>query len=106
MGGTLGTEDLITRREAAEIAGVHINTVRLWEQSGRVSAQKAPNGVVLIPRDEIERIAAERHDSAMGDRERVAALEADNRRLQEELDRLRGQYQQLLDKVISLVRSD
>ena len=52
-------EEWITRREASEIADVHMNTIRLWEQSGRITTKKAGNGMVLIPRHEIEGRSAE-----------------------------------------------
>lgn len=96
------TQDMITRREAAEIAGVHMNTVRLWEQSGRVTAEKAPNGVVLIPRVEIERIAAERHDNAQTEKERIAGLETEVRMLREELERERSERATLLARILEM----
>ena len=100
--GKSAIEDEVTRREAAEMAGVHINTVRLWEQTGRVQIRKAENGVVMIPRDQIEGIIEQRRDSGMDDGARIASLETENRMLREERDQLREQYERLLEKIISL----
>lgn len=91
--------EYVTRREAAELAGVHINTVRLWERTGRVSTMKQDNGVVMIPRAEVDQIVEHRRESAMDDNARMAALEAENRVLREELEVVRGQFQQVLDRI-------
>lgn len=47
------TDDLISRREAAQRADVHINTIRLWEDAGRLHAIKQENGRVLIRSSEL-----------------------------------------------------
>lgn len=94
--------ELITRREAAEMAGVHINTIRLWETTGRVETSKGDNGVVMIPRPQIEAIVESRRDSSMDDRARIAALEATLRASEAELERTRRQYDRLLERVIEL----
>jgi hypothetical protein len=95
-------EDHLTRREAAELAKVHLNTVRLWESTGRVDTIKAANGVVMIPRSQILEIIESRRGSGMDDSARIAALEAENRMLREERDKITNQYQRILDRFIEL----
>lgn len=99
----------VTRREAAELAGVHINTIRLWESTGRVDTEKAENGVIMIPRQQIEDIAEQRRDAGMDDAARIAALETENRMLREllegkerELEDLKAQQSTMLDRIIQL----
>lgn len=69
----------MTRREAAELAGVHINTVRIWETTGRVEVHKGENGIVLIPRSQVEAVIETRRDLALEDKAKIAALEAELR---------------------------
>jgi DNA-binding transcriptional MerR regulator len=95
-------DQMITRREAAELAGVHINTVRLWESTGRVRTEKADNGVVLIPREDTERVIDTRHDATLSDKERIAALEVEVRMLREERDNALAERATLLARIIEL----
>lgn len=76
---TKGNERFVTRREAAELAGVHINTVRIWETTGRVEVHKGENGIVLIPRSQVEAVIETRRDLALEDKAKIAALEAELR---------------------------
>jgi DNA-binding transcriptional MerR regulator len=94
-------EGFVTRREAAEMAGVHPNTIRLWESTGRVSAKKRADGVVLIPRAEIEEIITQRVVPRT-DAEKVAALEAENRELRRQNEELLERYDRLLQSVLDL----
>lgn len=104
-------ERLVTRREAAEIAGVHVNTVRLWERTGRVHPQKddSGSGVVMIPLAEIEAIVEARREHSLDGPARAAALETENRMLREQLDetkeelrQLRERYQQFTERVMRM----
>lgn len=92
----------VTRREAAAIAGVHYNTVRLWERTGRIRPRRATNGDVLIDARELEEVMRERGAGIPDDRSRIAALEAENRLLREQLARTSEQYERLLEKVLQL----
>ena len=65
----------ITRREASELAGVHLITIRLGEEAGRLDAQKGANGVVTVRRAQVEQIAAARAGGDLTDAERIAILE-------------------------------
>jgi hypothetical protein len=85
---------------------VHINTVRLWERTGRVHPQKLSNGVVMIPRVEVEAIVATRREGTRSDAEHRAELEAENRMLREEKVDLERRYEKLLDEVIRLAAEE
>jgi predicted site-specific integrase-resolvase len=54
------TLDLILTAEAARIAHVASETIRLWERQGRLSAIKSSRGVRLFDRADVERLARER----------------------------------------------
>jgi hypothetical protein len=97
---------LITRREASELAGVHINTIRLWESTHRVDTVKGDNGVVLIPRSQVEEIVESRRDLNLDDKSKIAALDAELRVTRDELERMRAQYRQLLDRMLDAREHD
>ncbi len=50
----------LTTTDAARIAGVAANTIRLWERLGRLPALRTASGVRLFARADVERVAAER----------------------------------------------
>lgn len=52
---TVNVRDDLTIREAAALAGLTPETLRVWVRRGRVKAHKAINGQWRIPRSEIER---------------------------------------------------
>lgn len=106
-----GTEEiLLSRREAARVAGVHYNTVRLWEQSGRLTPHRQENGDVLISRSELDEvIEARKEETGDGDNPRVAALETEVRLLTTERDRLvadlrsaQERYDKLVERVATI----
>lgn len=92
----------VTRRQAATIAGVHYNTVRLWERHGRIHPRRAPNGEMMIDVRELEEIMRDRGTTQPDDRSRIAALEAENKLLREQLAVVSERYEKLLDKVLQL----
>lgn len=97
-------DDYLTRREAAELADVHMNTIRLWESTGRLNPIKRDDGVVMVPRAEVEGIIATRvrpHSEA----ERIAGLEAENRELRRQLDETLARYDDLLKKMIETLEA-
>lgn len=49
----------ITRRQAAARAGVHYNTVRIWERTGKVSTSSLGNQT-LISEDDFKAVVADR----------------------------------------------
>jgi molybdopterin-binding protein len=46
--------------QAAEMLGISVETLRRWEQEGRVRMDRSDGGQRLVPIDEITRILAER----------------------------------------------
>lgn len=105
----MATEGLVTRREAARIAGVHYNTIRLWERSGRLQPEKQPNGDVMIDRRQLEAVMADRKEGDSSDDPRVHVYEAEIRLLTEERDRLLAElrsanerYDKLVDRITDI----
>jgi len=52
------TKTMMTRREAAKYAGVHYNTVRLWEKQGRITPERVMVGGVEEVRISVEQLTA------------------------------------------------
>lgn len=103
----------VSRQEAARLAGVHPNTIRLWEESGRVHPRKLENGRVMIPMSELEAVVKERRTPEGDPEHRIAELETENGILKAELAFLREAYTQiqkehaeLLSAVIELARKE
>jgi len=48
---------LLTTADAARIVGVSSETIRSWENEGKLSAVRTASGIRLFARDEIERAA-------------------------------------------------
>ncbi|MBA2725427.1 MAG: hypothetical protein H0U53_05505 [Actinobacteria bacterium] len=103
---------LLSRRQAAASAGVHYNSIRAWEKAGLLRAERHQVGrrqEVRIHLEDLERLLRTRseqmgHSSSRGRaatrptaeeqdggtrplRERIAALEGENRLLRELLER-------------------
>jgi len=108
-------ENLLSRREVAHLARVHPNTVKnVWERNGwltRVEIKVGRQMEVRYRRDEVEALIAERrsqhepaYDPEFGNATRLAALEAENTLLREELDRLRKQHEDLLQEILRRTR--
>jgi excisionase family DNA binding protein len=53
-------EPLIMVSEAARVARVSPDTIRRWEQSGRLEAIRTSGGIRLFSRADVERVAVER----------------------------------------------
>jgi len=100
--------ELIGRREAARRAGVHVNTIRLWERTGRLTPYKQENGNVLIDPTELETIVTDRHDGSDEEKLRIraATLEAENRLLREQLEEERHRNEKLLHTIIELASGE
>ena len=52
--------DFLTTTDAARIAGVAANTIRLWERLGKIPAQRTASGVRLFRLEDVQRVAAQR----------------------------------------------
>jgi len=95
------TGEWITRRQAAELVRVHVNTIRLWEAAGKVESRRASNGLVLLRRDEMQEIAENRAaDHALLS---PGNSEEQVRMLLHQLDEANTRYDRLLDAYQRLV---
>jgi DNA-binding transcriptional MerR regulator len=113
-----GTEDTISRSEAAKRYGRHYNTIRKWEKKGLVTPQRIMvNGVeeVRLPVAELDAVAArmggtsddvdaarptteeswEQYEELQRFRRDNAALEATVELLREQVEFLRGHLSEL-----------
>ena len=105
-------EGYVDREEAAQLAGVHWNTIRLWERTGRVHPKREMRGAkerVLIPLSELQAIIdtrgakyapAPNHDQISSLRESIARLEAELGASRERLTELRNERERLLDRLL------
>jgi MerR family transcriptional regulator, heat shock protein HspR len=79
---------------AAELAGLHPQTLRTWEREGLVDPARSAGGTRRYSRNDITRlqeICVLTGDGLnLAGIRRVLALQEDTRRLQAEIDRLRG----------------
>ncbi len=104
MAKTVEGPELVPRREAARLAGVHYNTIRLWERQGYLETSRGDGGDIMVSLEQLEDVIRRRKEGAGAiDAPRIAALEAENRLLREERDRLVTQLervQQILERVI------
>lgn len=82
----------LSRREAAAYAGVHYNTIRLWEQRGRLEPERVTvNGVeeVRIPIAQLEELMQERDEvTTARSRPRPTFTSPENARLWAALEKL------------------
>ena len=80
----------LTRREAARRANVHYNTIRHWEQTGRLRRGKRTGARgYLVSASDLDRIAGSGRGSSGGtDDARIAALERRFNELLAGLERL------------------
>jgi len=60
--------------EAAEMLGVRIETVRRWEQEGKIHATRTAGGQRVVPASEVARLLAERRE-----RQKVTSASVRNR---------------------------
>ena len=52
-------EELLRMREAAKTLGVHEQTIRNWDEAGKIRTIRSPGGQRKVPRSEIERMMGE-----------------------------------------------
>jgi hypothetical protein len=91
----------VSRREAAVLIGVHYNTIRKWERSGRIrserrDADRTARSVIRIPVTEVERLRRERQFEANRDPEQAQGrMSAELMALREENTELRAKLRDL-----------
>ncbi len=84
---------------AAELAGMHPQTLRIYERKGLIDPFRTPGGTRRYSQEDIERLQLIQDMTAEGMNlegvRRVLALQEENRRLKKKLDRLRDKIEDL-----------
>lgn len=87
---------------AAELAEMHPQTLRMYEQRGLISPKRSPKNTRLYSQRDVERLRRIQEMTAHGLNlvgvEAVLALEARVRKLRDENERLRGRLEELETK--------
>lgn len=95
---------------AAELAGVHPQTLRIYERKGLVDPARTQGGSRRYSDDDIQllrRIQELTNDGLnLAGVQRVLELEAENRRLRDQLDELRAQVQAEIAEIERRHRAD
>lgn len=90
---------------AAELAGMHPQTLRIYERKGLIDPARTPGGTRRYSQEDIERLQLIQEMTAEGMNlegvRRVLSLQEENRRLKRKLDRLRDKLEEL-EEVIEL----
>jgi MerR family transcriptional regulator, heat shock protein HspR len=84
---------------AAELAGMHPQTLRIYERKGLIDPARTPGGTRRYSQEDIERLQLIQDMTAEGMNlegvRRVLALQEENRRLKKKLDRLRDKVEEM-----------
>ena len=103
----------LSRQEAAKRAGVHYNTIRKWAEEGLLETKKIPGQgpyEVQIEVGSLDRVIASRHTARQlpdsDTRERLAALESENRELRTRLAQSETERRELLERVLRLAERE
>jgi MerR family transcriptional regulator, heat shock protein HspR len=84
---------------AAELAGMHPQTLRIYERKGLIDPARTPGGTRRYSQEDIERLQLIQDMTAEGMNlegvRRVLALQEENRRLKRKLDRLRDKIEEM-----------
>lgn len=99
----------MTRRQLAAFAGVHLNTVRLWEREGKIEPHTAdgPNGVTIVySTAEVTKFLAQRgHVKPRASaREHLARVQVENGVLREQLAYERTRSERLERELAKIAR--
>jgi MerR family transcriptional regulator/heat shock protein HspR len=84
---------------AAELAGMHPQTLRIYERKGLLEPYRTPGGTRRYSQDDIERLQLIQDLTSQGLNlegvKQVLALQEENRRLKRKLNRLRDKLEDL-----------
>ncbi len=84
---------------AAELAGMHPQTLRIYERKGLIDPFRTPGGTRRYSQEDIERLQLIQDMTSQGLNlegvKRVLALKEENRRLKQKLDRLRDKLEDM-----------
>jgi MerR family transcriptional regulator/heat shock protein HspR len=88
---------------AAELAGMHPQTLRIYERRGLVEPFRTPGGTRRYSQEDIERLQLIQELTSQGLNlegvRRVLALQEENRTLKRKLDRMRDKLDDLEDEM-------
>jgi MerR family transcriptional regulator/heat shock protein HspR len=94
---------------AAELAGMHPQTLRIYERKGLIDPARTPGGTRRYSQEDIERLQLIQDMTAEGMNlegvRRVLALQEENRRLKKKLDRLRDKIEEMEEAAESANRA-
>ena len=94
---------------AAEMAGMHPQTLRIYERKGLIDPFRTPGGTRRYSQEDIERLQLIQEMTAEGMNlegvRRVLALQEENRRLKKKLDRLRDKIEEMEEAAEQAARS-
>lgn len=84
---------------AAELAGMHPQTLRIYERKGLLDPFRTPGGTRRYSQEDIEQLQLIQELTSQGLNlegvKRVLSLQEDNRRLKKKLDRLRDKLEEI-----------
>ncbi len=84
---------------AAELAGMHPQTLRIYERRGLLDPFRTPGGTRRYSQEDIEQLQLIQELTSQGLNlegvKRVLSLQEDNRRLKKKLDRLRDKLEEI-----------
>ncbi len=88
---------------AAELAGMHPQTLRIYERKGLLYPFRTPGGTRRYSQEDIEQLQLIQELTGQGLNlegvKRVIALQEDNRRLKKKLDRLRDKLDEMEEAI-------
>lgn len=88
---------------AAELAGMHPQTLRIYERKGLIDPFRTPGGTRRYSQEDIERLQLIQEMTAEGMNlegvRRVLALQEENKRLKKKLDRLRDKLEEMEETI-------
>jgi MerR family transcriptional regulator/heat shock protein HspR len=88
---------------AAELAGMHPQTLRIYERKGLLEPFRTPGGTRRYSQDDIERLQLIQELTSQGLNlegvRRVLALQEENRSLKRKVDKLRDKVEDLEDEM-------
>ena len=88
---------------AAELSGMHPQTLRIYERKGLIDPFRTPGGTRRYSQEDIERLQLIQELTNQGLNlegvKRVLALQEENRRLKKKVDRLRDKLEELEEAI-------
>lgn len=94
---------------AAELAGMHPQTLRIYERKGLIDPARTPGGTRRYSQEDVEKLQLIQDMTSQGMNlegvKRVLALQEENRRLKKKLDRLRDKIEEMEEAAENAART-